>query len=294
LPADWPHAEKPVGHEWSGRSRATRIHDVLGSTGGDSIASSCALQTDVTSIPARRLTRLLADVSEGGGDTMFALSLLKGWDCALGAESAEAALFEVWWMRHLRPRLLAKLTRDSNLPKLLLPGDIDGMLDALETPDARFGEEPERERDVLLAETLAKATEECRERLGSDPSRWRWGMLHHGFFEHALSNLGAASAPRMDVGPLSKGGSSSTPMHTGYRPGDFRITHGASVRLAMDVGEWDNSVCINAPGQSGDPRSPHYADLAPAWAKGGYVPMLYSAARVEPEIVQRIKLVPAS
>ena len=81
----------------------------------------------------------------------------------------------------------------------------------------------------------------------------------------------------MDVGPLPKGGSGSTPMHTGYRPSDFRITHGASVRLVMDVGEWDNSVCINAPGQSGDPRSPHYGDLAPAWAKGEYVPMLYSA-----------------
>ena len=109
-----------------------------------------------------------------------------------------------------------------------------------------------------------------------------------------MSILALPAAPRMDVGPLPKGGSGSTPMHTGYRPSDFRITHGASVRLVMDVGEWDNSVCINAPGQSGDPRSPHYGDLAPEWAKGEYVPMLYSAARVEPEITRRIKLVPAS
>jgi penicillin G amidase len=259
----------------------------------DSIASSCALQTDVTSMPARRLTRLLAPLGEGEGDTRLALSLLRAWNCALESESAAAALFEVWWMRHLRPRLLTKLARDSALAKLLAPGDIDGMLDALEKPGARFGAEPRRERDALLADTLATAVAECRERLGPDLARWRWGALHHGFFEHALSNLAAPAAPRMDVGPLPKGGSSSTPMHTGYRPSDFRITHGASVRLVMDVGEWDNSVCINAPGQSGDPRSPHYGDLAPAWAKGEYVPMLYSAGRVEPEITQRINLVPA-
>jgi penicillin amidase len=293
LPADWPHAQLPVGHEWSERSRATRIHEVLEAMSRDSIASSCALQTDVTSMPARRLTRLLAPLGEREGDTRLALSLLKGWNCALDADSAAAALFEVWWMRHLRPRLLAKLARDSALAKLLASGDIDGMLDTLEKPDARFGAEPRRERDALLADTLAKAAAECRERLGADPARWRWGALHHGFFEHALSNLAAPAAPRMDVGPLPKGGSGSTPMHTGYRPSDFRITHGASVRLVMDVGEWDNSVCINAPGQSGDPRSPHYGDLAPGWAKGEYVPMLYSAARVEPEITQRIKLVPA-
>ena len=292
LPADWPHAKLPVGHEWSERSRATRIHEVLEAMSCDSVASSCALQTDVTSMPARRLTRLLAPLGEGEGDTLLALSLLRAWNCALEAESAAAALFEVWWMRHLRPRLLTKLARDSALAKLLAPGDIDGMLDALEKPDARFGAEPRRERDALLADTLGKAVAECRERLGPDPARWRWGALHHGFFEHALSILAAPSAPRMDVGPLPKGGSGSTPMHTGYRPSDFRITHGASVRLVMDVGEWDNSVCINAPGQSGDPRSPHYGDLAPAWAKGEYVPMLYSAARVEPEITQRIKLVP--
>ena len=292
LPADWPHAKLPVGHEWSERSRATRIHEVLEAMSGDSVASSCALQTDVTSMPARRLTRLLAPLGEGEGDTLLPLSLLRAWNCALEAESAAAALFEVWWMRHLRPRLLTKLARDSALAKLLAPGDIDGMLDALEKPDARFGAEPRRERDALLADTLGKAVAECRERLGPDPARWRWGALHHGFFEHALSILAAPAAPRMDVGPLPKGGSGSTPMHTGYRPSDFRITHGASVRLVMDVGEWDNSVCINAPGQSGDPRSPHYGDLAPAWAKGEYVPMLYSAARVEPEITQRIKLVP--
>jgi penicillin amidase len=69
---------------------------------------------------------------------------------------------------------------------------------------------------------------------------------------------------------------------------------GASVRLVMDVGDWDRSLWINAPGQSGDPRSPHYADLAPIWAGGEYVPMLYSRTAVDEAIERRIVLRPAT
>lgn len=79
-----------------------------------------------------------------------------------------------------------------------------------------------------------------------------------------------------------------------YRPTDFRTMLGASVRIVIDVGDWDNSVWINAPGQSGDPRSPHYADLAPVWAKGEYFPMPYSRASVDEATEMRIRLRPAA
>ena len=96
----------------------------------------------------------------------------------------------------------------------------------------------------------------------------------------------------MDVGPLPQGGSVSTPMNSSYRLADFRVTVGATVRLVIDVGDWDRSVCVNCPGQSGDPASPHHADLAAAWQAGAYVPLLYSAAAVERATETRIKLLP--
>ena len=64
---------------------------------------------------------------------------------------------------------------------------------------------------------------------------------------------------------------------------------GASVRIVVDVGDWDQSRWINAPGQSGDPRSPHYRDLAPLWADGHYVPLLYTRAAVDYLILYHIQ-----
>jgi penicillin amidase len=49
---------------------------------------------------------------------------------------------------------------------------------------------------------------------------------------------------------------------------------------------------MNAPGQSGDPRSAHYRDLAEPWSVGAYVPLLYSPSRVEDGTVMRIRLLP--
>jgi len=292
LPAGWPHERLPVGFEWSERSRATRIHEVLGQDCAATVASSQELQADVFSVPARRLQRLLMGAAGNNKEAAVGLAMLRPWDCRLAANSATAALFEVWWMKHLRPRLLALIARNASLAAMLAPGDVDGALAALEAPDERFGSDPTKARDDLLCDALGAAVVECRDRLGLDADNWSWGALHQGYFEHCLSKLKLEGVPPMNVGPLPKGGSGSTPMHAGYRLGDFRVTHGASVRMVMDVGAWDNSVCINAPGQSGDPRSPHYRDLAPLWAKGEYVPMLYSSARIEPEITHRISLKP--
>jgi penicillin amidase len=62
--------------------------------------------------------------------------------------------------------------------------------------------------------------------------------------------------------------------------------------MVLDVGNWDASLAVNTPGQSGNPDSPHYRDLAEPWSSGGYVPLLYTRAAVERNAEQRILLVP--
>ncbi|MBO0902272.1 penicillin acylase family protein [Jiella sonneratiae] len=296
LPGDRAPDAPGIGHEWVEPSRAERIKAVLRGDPAHSLKAAGRLQNDVLSLPAVRLCRLVAAAARAGkaeGDAAAALDLLDGWDGSLAAASGLAALFEVWWMKHLRPALLAAMAPDPAVRALLAPGHGESLAALLEAPDGRFGEDPASVRDRMLFETLAAAFEDCRRRLGDDPGSWRWGALHRAYFEHAATALKAKGDTGWDVGPLPLGGSRSTPAHAGYRMSDFRVIAGASVRLVMDVGNWDDSICVNTPGQSGDPASPHYRDLAPLWAAGTYVPLLYSAARIAEATETLISLVPA-
>jgi penicillin amidase len=62
--------------------------------------------------------------------------------------------------------------------------------------------------------------------------------------------------------------------------------------MIVDVGRWDNSRAVNHPGQSGDPQSPHYRDLAPLWRDGRYFPLLYSRKAVQAQTRRVIVLTP--
>ena len=192
-------------------------------------------------------------------------------------------------MKHLRPALLARFCLDPNVRALLLPGDLATLLQLLEQPEDGPFPWTAKERDELVLATLGAAFSDCQTRLGT-PETWTWGALHHAFFEHAASRMNGGSG--WDAGPCPLGGSRSTVMNAGYRMGDFRVISGASVRLLIDVGAWDNALCINAPGQSGDPSCEHYVDLVKPWSEGKYVPLVYSAARVETETVNRIAMIP--
>ena len=96
---------------------------------------------------------------------------------------------------------------------------------------------------------------------------------------HPLSNVvNAATRARLNVGPLPRGGDSWTVSATG---GADNQGAGGSLKMIADSEDWDNSVGLNTPGQSGDPDSPHYRDLFPLWAQGQYFPIAYSRKRVE-------------
>jgi penicillin amidase len=77
----------------------------------------------------------------------------------------------------------------------------------------------------------------------------------------------------------------------GNGPG-WRTGGGASYLHVIDVGDWDKSVMLNLPGQSNDPRSPHYRDQYAPWIKGEMQPMPFSRAAVDAVAASRSTLMP--
>ena len=290
LPAGY---DVPLGWEWASPYRRQRIGEVLGATGAMTVAGAVRLQSDYISIPARRMVAVLRNL-KSTPEIEPALALLSPWDGELAKNSAAAALFEVWWRDHLEVevgrRMVAALGATGSRT---LPIESENLMRIIEQTDPRLGEPAADARDEALRASLKTALVDVAKRLGPDPANWRWGDLHQIELRHPLAPiLGQGLNEAANVGPAARGGSGDTPGSTRYNT-DFHQTSGASFRMVVDVGNWDASVAMNNPGQSGDPRSPHYKDLFEPWAADEAFPLLYSRPAILEAAEARIELVPA-
>lgn len=296
LPSGYPAEQRKVAFEWADPTRSIRIKEVLSANSKSSLLDSMKLQTDSVSAQSRRLVALLKD-TPGGASTVnvdHALKLLTSWDGNESVDSPAAAIYEVWALRHLGKAVVAKVT-PAAARDIVGNGHIEAIITYLEKPDTRLGPNPIEARNAIFIETLKAATDELAQRLGGEPRTWAWGRLHQAKWDPAISVLADPQLKaQMAIGPLQTPGSASTPRAQSYRASDFNVSAGASVRMVMDVGAWDNSMVMNTPGQSADPYSAHYRDLFPLWAEGRYVPLAFSREAVDRVAGKVIRLTPAN
>lgn len=299
FPDTEPWLSRPPTRDWQAGFRHQRIREAIDEQARWTVAETAALQNDYLSIPAREL---LALIDEHGGleeDGLEAeIDLLRNWDHRMSADSAGAALFQRWFRRHLRPAVLRSVIAAT------LPAErVEDALARID-PYGFFGDpradlsslrelaatSPDRFRTVISS-TFASAVRELRELLGEDPAAWQWGKLHRTRFVHpggvdAHSEEGPWSLPAKP-----KHGSPDN-VGVAYADPEGNAVIGASFRMVVDLGSWDESLAINAPGQSGVPGSPHYDDLRDLWQEDGTFPLLYSSGAVEASTAQRLRLRP--
>jgi penicillin amidase len=292
LPADQQSGLPPISFEWANRSRIDRINAVLASKLKLSLADSMALQNDNHDMLAGRLTAMLTPLAASDSQVSHALNLLKSWDLDETVDSVAATIYQVW-VNHLMS-MTSELVPESPVRKLIANGSLVAIIDYLQHPDERLAANSGAARDDLLIRSLSAAVEELRHRFGDSMTTWRWGRLHQKAFSPAVASLAdPALRARLTLPAVELGGSGDAPHAAGFDPPDFAVVAGASVRIVLDVGEWDRSVTINAPGQSGDASSSHYSDLLRPWAEGRYVPLLYSRAAIEEAAETVISLAPS-
>jgi penicillin amidase len=274
-----------VGFEWAAPYRFHRIEEVLSRTrdggGRFTLQDMESLQNDVVSLPARELLKLLRAASP---KQRAPAQLLLHWDGTLSRESAAAAVYEVW-LRQLQKAVAQKAFAEG-------VGDVS-VKKALEllsaAPADVFGTNPATARNELLQQTLDIAWKEMQQLAGPNPQKWSWGKLHTLCFRHALEQV-PGTGRLLDLGPVARPGDGYSVNSTYFEGSSFTQEGGASYREILDTGDWDRSLAVNTPGQSGQPGSPHYSDLLPLWDEGQYFPLLYSREAVEREIKDRLLL----
>ncbi len=311
LPPGYRHE---ISYEWAAPFRFQRIDEVFRSTIRENrkfrIEDSQDLQHDAVSIPARRLIAKLGEFAKSESATNSEVDLLLRWDGNLSRDSAAGALYQIWQRklveRVLKDRLPEKLwdRYASRLP-------LQAVLEIIDQPDSKFGLDPRQGCKTVLLESLRDASAELRGKFGSDPAAWSWGKLHQAHFRHMLATeIGegperrAARQKKVDpkqtllaevfnLPSTPRPGDAFTPLAAGGPSfGSFDQTTGASYRHIVDLADWDRSVATSVPGQSGQPGSPHYADLLPLWADGKYFPLTFSRPAVEKVTKNKLILQP--
>jgi len=289
FPPGYPYKEA-LHYTGADPYRVSRISEVLGSGTLHTVAGMMRLQNDNVSLPARALVPLLRDIAVTG-DAVKARDALLAWNYSVDADSVAAGIYEMWQRR------LSANVRNLVVPKeaqaFIGQPNMKRVIDWLNAPDGRFGADPATGRDELLARSLGEAVAELTKKLGADPGTWKWGQTqyHHALIRHPLTAIASPDVrARLNVGPYPRGGDSYTVSATGNADNQ---TSGGSLKIIADTENWDNSIGLNNPGQSGDPSSPHYRDLFEIWARGKYFPIFYTREKVESVTEERTAMSPA-
>ena len=287
VPDKHPLPATKLGMEWVPKWRYERIREMLERPDKKTLQDMVTMQADVLSVHARRLVLLLKDTQTQDSRVAEGITMLRNWDFRLTPESPAAALFQVWVDRHLGPAV-AKLRTPPEAAKLITDIDSNALFAALEQPAGRA------QRDQLFAGTLRAAIAEMEQRQGANWLQWSWGKLHTIEFNHPLSAAIEADAAKVfNLPARPRGGGGFTVNANSYPTSSMKVTGGASFRMALDVGNWDSAIAFNVPGQSGDPKSPHYGDLFDSWSKDTGFPLLYTRPAIEKATELKIVLNPA-
>ncbi|MGC0239469.1 penicillin acylase family protein [Arthrobacter sp. SD76] len=295
-PEEWEPVE--VSYEWYAPYRMHRIAEVLEDNHAHDFGQSMRLQNDYLSIPARDVCAFMPDEPFTQPAAELGRQLLKAWDAHMTVDSTAATLFERWFRGPLRNYLFVDALRtlvdadviDDALARITPPETVIGDLSIDMMLFHKLAAHEARLREVLES-TLASAVTELRTELGEDQLNWAWGEVNTSLLSHPLSKI-LANEEWLTIGPQPKSGNSETVGLAAPSPLTGIEATGASFRIVLDVGNWDQSFAINTPGQDGDPRSSHYADLYELWLKDGYFPLLYSKEAVEANATERLLIQP--
>lgn len=137
----------------------------------------------------------------------------------------------------------------------------------------------------ILERALLLADERIVELFDTDDyDKWSWGELHT--ITYPTNLLGEAGIPILtnlvNIGPVEAGGSSFAINSTDWGFGeDFTIGSYPSMRMVVDLSNFDNSRTILPSGQSGHVMSKYYDDQVENWIENNMYILNFSREQVE-------------
>ena len=227
------------------------------------------------------------------------LTAMKEWAISetkfeMNKDSSGAAAWAVFY-KNFAEQTFEELVVTDNLGNeiSLQPGNSDSTSEIFRTllkdPNHILWDDINTPRKENLTDILERALLLADERIielfdTDDYDKWSWGELHT--ITYPTNLLGEAGIPILtnlvNIGPVESGGSSFAINSTDWGFGeDFTIGSYPSMRMVVDLSNFDNSRTILPSGQSGHVMSKYYDDQVENWIENNMYILNFSREQVE-------------
>lgn len=277
-----------VSYDWGDSQRIQRLSRLMGEREVHSRESFMSIQLDTVSQAARNLLPLVgrnlwytgAPAPEGTPERMRqqALELLAAWDGDMNEHLPEPLIYAAW-MKALQTRIIRDelgplATEFDHLDPLFLERVFRNTDGASRWCDVLQSAPVETCTDMARM-SLDEALLDLKAKYGPDLQSWRWGDVHEAHQDHPT--LGRAAFLNWVVNIRQSVSGDDFTLNRQATAGEganpFAAVAGPGYRGVYDFADPDSSVFIIGTGQSGNPLSRHYDDLAGLWRRGEYIPM---------------------
>ncbi len=284
----WEKVDPFLSHEFSPASRAERLSEILSQDKQWSSDEVITIQSDTTSVPAKRWSEQIGVLNDLEGFSKDAQTLLTDWDGNLAKDSPQGFLYSCFREKMIeavyRPLLGEETWNWIHLPanasvKAIIARWFYGLgitmtsQTYVKTPDGR-------EMNTLITGALHAAWHQAIEIAGEKIDNWRWGLHHRTVAVHTLSGF-VDTDLLLDPPFAEMGGDGDTVQVSSTAPEtvasvSFPVSSLSVYRQGVDFSKPDDGQWIIPGGISGIPENQHYSDQLPLWAEHKLIPMHHS------------------
>jgi penicillin amidase len=245
--------------------RAQRITDMLDAGSAFTADDFVRMQNDVKEQDADLMLPVMLSAVPVSDTGKRALEMLRGWDRMMQRDRPEPLIYTAW-AAGLKQRLLEQAVG----PEIVGSGAFGygfspdltlRLLGKYRAPEGQAG---------LLGAALDEAMAGLTKAYGADIAGWRWGEAHRAMLTSQLFGTIPVLGSLFDASLPAAGGAETVNRagFAGNHGAHFPDIHGPGFRGVYDLSNLDASRFILATGESGNPFSPYYNNMAERWRSG--------------------------
>ena len=266
FPPDYPYR---VNGDFA-PARSKQVLDRLSAHDGWRADQMLAIQTDVYSRPlqflASQAVAAYGKPNSRDSDLDLAVGLLREWNGQMDKDLPAPFLATLLYQQ-VRKAVAMSASPQSGAAYdyRLAPNIVEQLL--RQRPAGWF-----RNYDEMLVKALGDAVEEGRRNQGRDLRRWRYGAYWKVTINHPVLHQIPLLGRYFDIGTVSMSGSATTVKQTTRQLAP-------SMRMDVDLSNWERSLLNVQIGQSGQIFSRHYKDQWEDYYNGRSYPMQFGAVQ---------------